>query len=61
MRNESGMLISRRSSGVTAVLPVHLYGQMADMDAILSLAEEYGLMVIEDACQAHGAEYFSGG
>ena len=36
-----------------------LYGQMADMDAILELAEQYGLMVIEDACQAHGAEYFS--
>ena len=32
---------------------------MADMDAILELAERYGLIVIEDACQAHGAEYFS--
>ena len=32
---------------------------MADMDAILSLAEKHGLTVIEDACQAHGAEYFS--
>ena len=38
---------------------MHLYGQMADMDSILELASEYGLMVIEDACQAHGAEYFS--
>ena len=56
----SGRLISRRSGRpVTAVVPVHLYGQMADMDAILELAERYRLMVIEDACQAHGAEYFS--
>jgi dTDP-4-amino-4,6-dideoxygalactose transaminase len=38
---------------------VHLYGQMCDMDAILDLAGKYNLVVIEDACQAHGAEYFS--
>lgn len=44
---------------VTAVVPVHLYGQMADMDLILELATQYNLKVIEDACQAQGAEYFS--
>ncbi len=44
---------------VTSVVPVHLYGQMADMDPILELAEQYNLKVIEDACQAQGAEYFS--
>lgn len=59
-REKSGRLVSLRSGRpVTAVIPVHLYGQMADMDAILDLAERYGLIVIEDACQAHGAEYFS--
>ncbi len=44
---------------VKAIMPVHLYGQMCDMDPIMALADQYGLMVFEDACQAHGAEYFS--
>jgi len=59
-RDASGQLVSQRSGRpVTAIVPVHLYGQMADMDAILDLAGQYGLQVIEDACQAHGAQYFS--
>jgi dTDP-4-amino-4,6-dideoxygalactose transaminase len=56
----TGKLISRRTRRpVTAVVPVHLYGQMAAMDSVRELAERYGLKVIEDACQAHGSEYFS--
>lgn len=56
----TGLPISRKTrSPVKAVIPVHLYGQMAHMDPILEVAKKHGLLVIEDACQAHGAEYFS--
>jgi dTDP-4-amino-4,6-dideoxygalactose transaminase len=42
---------------IRAVLPVHLYGHPADMDSIMEIANRYDLVVIEDACQAHGAKY----
>lgn len=48
---------ARITERTKAILPVHLYGQPADMDAILALARQHGLKVIEDASQAHGAEW----
>ncbi len=58
--SRTNRMVSRRTgSVVTALIPVHLYGQMADMDPLLALADWYNLILIEDACQAHGAEYFS--
>jgi dTDP-4-amino-4,6-dideoxygalactose transaminase len=59
-QDDTRRLISKRTGRrVTAIIPVHLYGHPADMDPIMELAERYQLTVIEDACQAHGAEYFS--
>ena len=55
------LLRRRRANGsgrtIKAVLPVHLYGHPAEMDSITEIANRYDLIVIEDACQAHGATY----
>jgi dTDP-4-amino-4,6-dideoxygalactose transaminase len=57
MTLDPGALESAITSRTKVILPVHLYGQPADMDPILATAKRHGLTVIEDACQAHGAEY----
>jgi len=50
-------LANALTSRTKAIVPVHLFGQTADMDPILKFARQHGLVVIEDAAQAHGAEY----
>jgi perosamine synthetase len=53
--------VKDKISGKTrAIMPVHIYGHPVDMDPLLNLAEKHGLAVIEDAAEAHGAEYLSG-
>lgn len=51
------LLRKKITKNTKAVIPIHLYGQCADMGQVMEIAQEKGLHVIEDACQAHGAEY----
>lgn len=53
----ASQIASKVNSRTRAIIPVHLYGQMADMDSVMRVAEKHGLIVIEDAAQAIGAEY----
>lgn len=57
LKERFALSAGRNSSRPKAVIPVHLFGQMADMDPIMEIAKEHRLFVIEDACQAHGAGY----
>ncbi len=54
-----GMIEVAITAKTKAILPVHLYGLPCDMGPLLAIAEKYGLAVIEDACQSHGAEYLN--
>ncbi len=53
-------LAGRITPRTRAIMPVHIYGHPVDMDPVISLAKQHGLLVIEDAAEAHGAEYLSG-
>ena len=48
------------TSRTRAIMPVHIYGHPVDMDPLLNLADKYGLTIIEDAAEAHGAQYMTG-
>ncbi len=57
---DASQVEARISSRTRAIMPVHIYGHPVDMDPILALAKQHNLYIIEDAAEAHGAEYLSG-
>ena len=54
---DPALIEAAMTSRTVAIMPVHLFGLSADMAPIMSIAEKHGLLVVEDACQAHGASY----
>ena len=54
---DTSLIEKKINSRTKAIIPVHMYGQAADMAPIIKLSEKHGIKIIEDACQAHGAEY----
>lgn len=54
---DSALIEKKITSETKAIMPVHLYGQPCDMDAVMDIAEKHGLYVVEDCAQAHGAMY----
>ncbi len=54
---DTNQIEEKITENTKVILPVHLYGQIADMDAILAIAQKHKIKVLEDACQAHGAVY----
>lgn len=57
---DPALVESKMTNRTKAIIPVHLYGQLCDMDAINSIAKKHGLKVIEDSAQSHGAVYTNG-
>ena len=55
--NDGGIDISNNKDNVNAIIPVHIYGNPCNFDSVKSFADEQKIPIIEDACQAHGAEY----
>jgi perosamine synthetase len=56
---DAGQVAARITSRTRALMPVHIYGHPCEMDPLLELAERHGLAIVEDAAEAHGAEYLS--
>jgi perosamine synthetase len=59
MKERIHLEINKKNNRIKAIMPVHIYGHPVDMDPVLEVADDYGLVIIEDASEVHGAEYCS--